>query len=249
MNGGQRIACAEVWGGNARSDFDVCTRGVTVSLFSHTSEGDTGGDIYYFSLCSGDLLTRVLLADVRGHGPEAAEIGRWIYDGLARRIDSLDGAAVLAELNTLVRERGFSALTSAVLVSHYEGDGHLYYSYAGHPPALLRRTGEAWEPLTIADGAPGPANLPLGVMASTRYDQARIPVATGDRLVLHTDGVTECPAEGEEMLDTAGLAAWLAAAGEASPEEMKRDVVRRLRAQAGEDLVHDDCTLIVLEVH
>ncbi|MBI2688753.1 MAG: serine/threonine-protein phosphatase [Acidobacteria bacterium] len=245
----QRIRCAEVWGGNARSDFDVCTRGVTASLFSHTSEGGTGGDIYYFSLCSHDLLTRVLLADVRGHGAEAAEIGQWIYQGLEKRMNSLDGATVLAELNTLVRERGFEALTSAVLVSHYAGDSHLYYSYAGHPPALLRKRGEQWTPLTIADGPAGPANLPLGVLATTRYDQARVPVESGDRIVLYSDGVTECPSGGDEMLDTAGLAAWLAEAGEASPEELKRSVVKKLKEQAGEDLLHDDCTMIVLEMH
>jgi serine phosphatase RsbU (regulator of sigma subunit) len=248
MSGVHRMHCSEVWGGNSRSDFDVCTRGLTASLFAHTSEGDAGGDIYYFSLCAYDEVTRVLLADVRGHGAEAAEIGRWIYEGLERRMNSLDGAGVLAELNTLVRERDFSALTSAVVVSHYHGGKELYYSYAGHPPVLARRNGGEWTVLTVPDGDPGPANLPLGVMAATRYDQVKVDVEPGTQIVLYSDGVTECPGEGDEMLDVGGLARWLAEAGGAA-ETLKREVVRKLKEQAGEGLLHDDCTLIVLELH
>ena len=249
MSETHQMRCAEVWGGNARSDFDVCTRGLTASLISHCSEGETGGDIYYFSLCAYDELTRILLADVRGHGAEAAEIGQWIYEGLEKRMNSLDAAGVLAELNTLVRERGFPALTSAVLVSHYQSGKTLYYSYAGHPPALARRRGAEWTMLTIPDGAAGPANLPLGVMADTRYDQVEIAVEPGDRVVLYTDGVTECPGEGAEYLDIEGLARWLGEAGEVPVENLKREVLRRLRIQAGESLPHDDCTLIALELH
>lgn len=244
-----RIRCAEVWGGNARSEFDVCTRGVTASLFSHSSEGESGGDLYYFSLCSYDVLTRVLLADVRGHGPEAAEIGSWILDGLEKRMNSLDGSGVLTELNSLVRERGFAALTSAVLIGHNAMDGDLYYSYAGHPPALLRQRFGRWEALEIADGLAGPANLPLGVMGATRYDQVRIPVRPGDRIVLYTDGVSESPCGNDEILGPEGLAAWLAEGDALPPAELMRKMLRQLKKQAGEGLLHDDCTLIVLDLN
>ena len=63
-----RIHCAEVWGGIDHIDRDIVTGGLTASVYSKSSDGSRGGDIYYFSVCGGDQLTRIALADVQGHG-------------------------------------------------------------------------------------------------------------------------------------------------------------------------------------
>src|SRR5580700_3718170 len=60
-----RIPCATIWGGIEPVTLDVCTKGVTASLHSTASGGERGGDIYYMSVCSIDLLTRMVVADVR----------------------------------------------------------------------------------------------------------------------------------------------------------------------------------------
>lgn len=242
-----RISCNEIWGGNESTDFDICTRGVTASMFSHTS-GKAGGDLYYFTLCGSDKLTRILLADVRGHGDEVSAISRWIYEGLSRRMNSLDGASVLAELNTLVNEKGFSALTTAVLVSHYLGTDKLYFSYAGHPPALIQQHNQ-WRTLVSTTTPAGPANLPLGVLPHTLYTQDEIPIHPGEKLLLYTDGLTECPQPNnpEDILETEGLLSWLAQSPAPDPHSLKTHLVANLKQNAGPELPHDDCTLIALE--
>ena len=78
-----RIRCAEVWGGIRNAELEAVTSGVRASLFSSSCEGGEGGDVYYFSVCGADSLTRVALADVTGHGQTVSQVGRWLYDALA----------------------------------------------------------------------------------------------------------------------------------------------------------------------
>ncbi len=88
VNQAYRIKCAEIWGGIENIGADLRTNGMEVSIYSHSSEGMAGGDIYYFSVCNHDVLTRILLADLQGHGIEVTQLSRWIYDILRENIDN-----------------------------------------------------------------------------------------------------------------------------------------------------------------
>lgn len=57
-------------------DSDVCTRGITASIHASACDSEQGGDIYYLAVCSSDLLTRIVVADVRGHGASVAQMGK-----------------------------------------------------------------------------------------------------------------------------------------------------------------------------
>ncbi len=220
-----RIQCAEVWGGISIVDTDVCTRGVTASIYSRSSDSDRGGDVYYFSVCGADLLTRIVIADMRGHGAQASELSAWLYESLQAHMNSLDGAAVLCDLNKAVCSRGFSAITTAVVASYYVGDGCLYYSYAGHPPALVRKRGSDWAALELdPPPAPGAANLPLGVSRSARYDQRMTSLEPGDMLFLFTDGVVECADASGEFFGEDRLRNLLVGAADATPHQIKSAV-------------------------
>jgi sigma-B regulation protein RsbU (phosphoserine phosphatase) len=241
-----RISCAEIWGGVTVTDLDVCTRGLTASIQSTACGGGKGGDIYYFSVCGSDALTRIAVADVRGHGEAATPVSEWLYAALRERMNSLDGAGVLEELNGMVRRHGFEAMTTAAVVSYYTGDSNLYYSYAGHPPMLVQRNSGQWEAAEVPDGN-GPSNLPLGVLGGVKYTQARRRFDAGDRLVIYTDGVVECPGEGGEFYGDERLREALNRAPSMSPVEIKRAVYGDLERYAGGMLNHDDCTLLVVE--
>jgi hypothetical protein len=65
QNPPNRLPCAAIWGGIEPASLDVCTQGVIASLCS-TASGGQRGDIYYMSVCSHDLRTRIVVADVRG---------------------------------------------------------------------------------------------------------------------------------------------------------------------------------------
>jgi hypothetical protein len=128
-----RIACGTVWGGIKPVSLDVCTKGVTVSLHSTASGGDRGGAIYYISVRTADLRTRMLVADVRGHGERVSEISSWIYQSLQDKMNSVDCAGVLSDLNQMVRRRGSLAITTAAVVNYDISNSTLYCSYLATP--------------------------------------------------------------------------------------------------------------------
>jgi sigma-B regulation protein RsbU (phosphoserine phosphatase) len=241
-----RISCAEIWGGVTVTDFDVCTRGLSASIQSSACGGNRGGDIYYFSVCGSDQLTRIAVADVRGHGEAASPVSEWLYAALQERMNSLDGAGVLEELNGLAKKHGFEAMTTAVVVSYYVGDSHLYYSYAGHPPMFLRQGGGTWSEALVPD-ANGPSNLPLGVLEGVKYTQARVKFEAGDQLVIYTDGLVECPSANGEFFGEERLREALGRLAGRDPVSIKRGVFGLVERHAGGRLEHDDCTLLVVE--
>jgi len=242
-----RIRCGGIWGGITAVDLDVRTQAINASIQSTASGGKKGGDIYYFSVCSSDVLTRIALADMRGHGEQVSHLSQWLYDSLEQRMNSLDGASVLTDLNGLVYAHGFEALTTAAVVGYYIGDSSLYYSYAGHPPILVRQGHSQWMARPI-DGNGGPANLPLGALRTVRYDQEKIGLESGDRIFLYTDGIVECPDPDGEFYGEARLLDVLERAAGASLTDVKQAVVQSLASHARGPLIHDDCTLMVVEV-
>ena len=83
---------------------------------------------------------------------------------------------------------------------------------------------------------------------NVRYDQASIPLSTGDRLFLHTDGVTECPALDGDLYGEDRLRAALNRARNVPLEAVKETVYADLSEFAQVPLDHDDWTLIAIEV-
>ena len=77
-----RIECKEVLGGIRNKDIEISAGKVTASIYSSACCGGKGGDIYYFGVCKGDLITRLAIADVAGHGRAVSKISRFVYDSL-----------------------------------------------------------------------------------------------------------------------------------------------------------------------
>jgi len=153
----------------------------------------------------------------------------------------------IADLNRLIFERGLEVMTTAVVMTFYKENSDLYFSYAGHPALLLRRGGKRdWGELGIKQGVE-PSNLPLGILSGTNYDQGRSPLSSGDRLFLHTDGVTEIMNSEGELFGTARLLDVLERTADAPLSEVKQ-AVRAAAFSYAESVPQDDLTLIVLEI-
>ena len=77
-------------------------------------------------------------------------------------------------------------------------NGQLQVVQAGHPhPLILRQDGTAEY---IGDGG-----LPVGLLPNVPYQQFEAKLEIGDRLLLYSDGFTECRLENGEMLEPEGL--------------------------------------------
>lgn len=244
-----QLQCGEIWGGFRDEDVDLCSGGITASLYSQSAHGGAGGDIYYLSICGRDLLTRLALADVTGHGTSVADVSEWMYGALEERLNNTDGNEVLAALNSLAVKEGARAIATAAIAAFYKVDTCAYFAYAGHAPALVYHTAEKrWQPVELDPETATNPNAPLGALAGAEYDQARIRLEQGDRLFLYTDGLLDGRNRSGERFGEERLLAILEEGAHAPLHDLKQAVIEGARTHSGGSLGHDDVTLVAIEV-
>ena len=78
----QRLKCSEFLGGIRNRDVEITADKDIACIESLACCGGKGGDIYYFGVCKGDLITRLAVADVVGHGEAVTELSQCVYDSL-----------------------------------------------------------------------------------------------------------------------------------------------------------------------
>ena len=245
----KRIGCAEVWGGIENADQDLETGAVSASLFSQSAEGGKGGDIYFLSVCGGDYLTRVAVADVMGHGEQVSKISDWVFTSLKEHLDNPSGQDILGNLNNTVESKGFEAMTTAAVAGIMRRQGQLYFTYAGHPPIMVyRERYTAWTAARLATEKTG-ANMPLGVVSDACYDQETIELDPGDKLFIYTDGILEAPNCNGEFFGQRRLLDVLSDNGRQHPSKIKTAVRQALEDHCAGVINHDDVTIMAVQVH
>ena len=241
----REIQCTEVWGGIGSCDVSVKLAGVRGECYSRVFEGgEEGGDIHFLSVCGMNILSKVVLADVSGHGEENAEVSRIIHNALIENIGAHDNSSMLAHVNDafLQRREGAFKFTTMVSLIIDSRDRSLVYAYAGHPSILrgVRATGrfERLEPEGEQRGG-----MPLGVLQGSEYRQHFVQLEEGDVLAVYTDAFSEAKGDDGELVGEEGLATVLEGAGSMEPARIKDHLLGAL----GPDW-NDDASLILLEV-
>jgi phosphoserine phosphatase RsbU/P len=208
---GYQMACTEVWGGNNITDEVVKLPGLVALIHSKPAEAaTTGGDVYYLSVCDKRVLSRVVLADVAGHGEAVDGTAIKLRTLLKRHINTFDQSALMREINEAFRSdnEDLAQYATATVLSYYCKTSELIFASAGHPPALWYHGNEkTWDWLheQTAHAVKTGEGLPLGLIHGTEYEQNRVRLAEGDLLILYTDGVTECEDETAKELGYEGL--------------------------------------------
>lgn len=242
-----RLVCSEIFGGIGAVDQEVSTAGLTASISSIAVDGAQGGDMLYLSYCTNDFLSRIAIADVRGHGESVTRVSSWVYAALRAQMNTLTGDRVLSDLNALIHSRGLQAMTTAAVLSYDRRQRCLYFCYAGHPPAMICHYSAGWRRLENTEEQPT-SNLPLGVMATTIYEQGHIMLTPGDRLVMFTDGLLDAEDSHGEPFGDQRLGQVLDAANPVSVAALKHDLLGHLFEHRGNRAPEDDVTLLVAEV-
>lgn len=136
---GEALQCMEVWGGNGASDNGVMMAGVDAWVYSRPYEGHTtGGDVHYVSTCSTGRISRMMVADVAGHGPSASAAATALRDLMRRHVNHLDQSRLVERLN---REFGARAkegvFATAVVATYFAPTRSFVVVNAGHPRPLV----------------------------------------------------------------------------------------------------------------
>jgi phosphoserine phosphatase RsbU/P len=246
----QALQCMEIWGGNRATDRAVATPGLDLWVYSRPHEGaEGGGDVHYVSLCGGGMITRFILADVSGHGAAVADLATSLRALMRKHINRKDQTRLAQALNREFSELArLSRFATAVVATYVTKGDTLTVCNAGHPRPLYRpaATGE-WTYLTH-DGsdAPGPSDLPLGVLDETGYTQVELPLGRGDLVLFYTDALTEAEVAGGRQLGEAGLLDLVRGLDPTNPAALPTTLVAAHDAVRGGRPVGDDMTFLLL---
>jgi serine phosphatase RsbU (regulator of sigma subunit) len=241
-----QLKCGEIRGGFQNCNEDLLSAGLEISMVSRASNGSQGGDIYYLSLCQHSLLTRMIIADVVGHGEAVAEMSRYIYQAIKSHLNDTSGQKMLSELNRKVFRQGLDAMTTLVMAAFYQFDRNLYFANAGHPPALFKPANDSrWYELKMYASGNDPA---LAVQEESIYRQKALRLNSNDRLILYTDGLIEVYHAKKGLLGLEGLKALLNRHKCNSVSELKDIVMDEIQEFAEGPLDHDDLTLMVTQI-
>jgi phosphoserine phosphatase RsbU/P len=150
------------------------------------------GDFYDFVVVD-EKHIGILIADVTGHGLPAALIASMLQSALcAQAVHASDPGRVLAGLNhALCGKFDHNFVTAAYAYIDME-ERTLTYAAAGHPPMLICRNSNRKVEEILENG------LFLGMFPEAAFASVKTPFASGDRVVLYTDGILEAPSSSEE---------------------------------------------------
>ena len=199
----------EIWGGFQPMERSVSTPGLDLWVFSQPFHGDEhGGDVYYVTLCGGGVITRIVVADVSGHGASVAEFSSSLRTLLRRNINQKSQKRLVEQLNRQFGEMAESRrFATALVVTYLATADRLSISNAGHPrPLLYRAIDREWSSLTPREGdRHGAGNLPLGLDEHTSYASFDLQLKPGDRVVFYTDALIEAADPSGRLLGESGL--------------------------------------------
>ena len=244
------LMCTEVWGGNRKIVHAVQLPGVTAWVASlPLNEGQGGGDLHYMSVCDHDLIARVALADVSGHGRVVSTMAETLQRLMRENINVWDQSDFMHGLNDTFLVSSQNKYATAIVLSFHRITGQLMFSNAGHlPPLWYHARRKTWGWLKEDDDplAKKGSGLPIGLIPGTDYRQTVVTLEPSDLLVLYTDGVTEAENDAGESLDREQLLKWAREAPIDSPEALGHALLQRLESFQGR-CRNDDETLIVLQ--
>lgn len=242
----RQIECTEVWGGTGACEVSVQLAGVRGECWSRPYDGEEqeGGDIHFLSVCGINRLSKVVLADVSGHGREVAEVSRIIHDALVESIGDHDNSTMLRHVNELFlrRRTGEFTFTTMVALIIDSEDRSLVYAYAGHP-SILRGSPRTDRFTPIRPAGNRGVGMPLGIVAGSEYTEHRVQLEQGDVLAVYTDAFIEARQADGQLLGQRGLARLLEEAGSMHPADLKDHVLASLGRE-----YEDDASLVILEV-
>jgi len=177
------------------------------------SSGHVGGDLVGF-FPAGKNRLGLFAIDVSGHGISSALMTARLAGYLSSSVPDQNvalGVSATGEtiplppgeaikilndliLNEMETEHYFTLLLADIdLVS-----GSVRIGQAGHPHPLIQR----------ADGRTeqyGPGGFPVGLLPDATFSEFETKLDPGDRLLILSDGVTECPDNNGELLGETGL--------------------------------------------
>ena len=219
----------------------IAPRVAGLDIAAHNAACRTVGGDYYDFFPYADGRIGIVVADVAGKGMPAA----LLMSSLQARFqvladDPSDLAGLMFRLNRLLvancPSNRFVTLFFGVLDP---AAGTVAYCNAGHnPPLIVRAGGEVSQ---MDQGGPV-----LGILPAASYQEERCEVASGDIVVLYSDGVTEAMRADDEEFGEQRLIDVVVQHRELSAAQIAEKVKEALAVWMGATPPMDDVTVVIV---
>jgi len=247
------MQCMEVWGGNSPVTRSFSTPGMKLWLHSRPYKGAaSGGDVYYVSSCASGRITRLLLADVSGHGQKVAQVATGLRDLMRRNINLIKQTRFVSEMNRqFTADPQYGGFATALVCTYYAPSRTLQFCNAGHPTPLFydaRRS--CWilatERANVERGSEC-ADAPLGVIEGCDYSLFSMQLSYGDMLLCVSDAYTEANDSEGNQLGLKGLLRIVEQIDPSEPAEIIPKLIGRLKTASSDNLASDDATALLFQ--
>ncbi|MBS1791292.1 MAG: SpoIIE family protein phosphatase [Acidobacteria bacterium] len=201
---------------------------------------EVGGDYYDFHLSASGELT-IVVGDATGHGLKAGTVvtaAKSLFNHLA---ETPDVTEFFSHSSRALKQMNLRSLFMAMTVARINGHT-LTVSSAGMPPVLIYRAATASVEEVRLTG------VPLGSMTSYRYRQQAMPIASGDVIVLMSDGLPERFNPFGEMLGYDSPRQMLAESATRTAQAIIERMITEAETWAEGRPLEDDVTFVVVKV-
>ncbi len=200
---------------------------------------EVGGDYYDFRIAPDGALVAAV-GDATGHGARAGTMVTVVKSLFSAHPPEGQLGGFLSEANETVRKMKLGRMAMALCLARFE-NGRMTFSSAGMPPALLRRAGNGQVEELASPG------MPLGGLADG-YEELEVDLASGDFVVLMSDGLPELPDSDGEPLGYDRVSQVVADAPASTPQQLIDALLRAAENWAGKGPPNDDITFVALRV-
>jgi serine phosphatase RsbU (regulator of sigma subunit) len=247
------MSCLEVRGGNEPTDVSLQVPGLEMHVVSRPfRQAAGGGDVHYVSSCGTGRITRLLVADVAGHGQDVADTARILRDLMRRYVNHIDERRFVARINERFSQLSkVGRFATAVVATYFAPTRTLSLVNAGHPPPLLftARSG-TWSILDKRSARETSlSNMPLGIVDTSQYEQTELRLEVGDAVVCYTDSLPESLVSETQQLGFDGLCKLAQPfTADQAPTVWINDWLDRIAGLAPGNLDRDDTTVLLFRV-
>jgi sigma-B regulation protein RsbU (phosphoserine phosphatase) len=246
-----RMQCMEILGGNLKTDKAYEAAGLDIYIHSNPYRASQvgGGDVYYVTSCASGRISRLLLADISGHGEEAASVAASLKVLLKKNITRISQSGFVQQMNReFLSVSPEDRFATAVVATYFEPQKRLALGMAGHPNPLLYRVAEKlWYKVdeNLANEEPRFQNMPFGTADESVYPTRNFHVDSGDMFLLYSDAFIESINLESNMLGIDGVLDVLNDMESLAPDSIIPILLDKIGSMSASNLNEDDATLIL----